>query len=355
LDAPGGTAGSGGAGDSGTDAAGGDIGPGHYPAKGRTGMKSAGCGMPPMGASSNTFTNHKISIPACAACTVPNCPSNCIAPPFVTGGRNAQMTSNGENFLNRDFTIQLPANYQPGTPYPVFYGGNGCGSMPPLSGGAFTVPGTDGAIKVGLQQVGLNSNGNCFADGGIRCAPNIANVADCQNGPEVPYFLAVQNWVEANFCVDMGKEFAGGLSSGAWEALLAGCATATTLRGNYPLAGGLRENRWKCNGPIALFQIVSDVDMNNPVGPLPKIFTIEDSFGSAPDRDEILARNGCVGKATAPYDPKFPACMKYTGCPDTYPVVWCEFAGGSHANPTYNGVNYLNAVAPFMLGLPSAP
>ncbi|HEY2899927.1 MAG TPA: hypothetical protein VGL59_05075, partial [Polyangia bacterium] len=174
----GGAAGSGGAGGSDTDAAGGETGPGNYPPKGRTGTKSAGCGMPPMGASSNAFTNHRISIPACANCTVPNCPSNCIAPPFATGGRDFQMTGNGENFLNRDFTIQLPANYQPGTPYPVFYGGTGCGSMPPLSGGAFTVPGTDGAIKVGLQQVGLNSNGNCFADGGIRCAPNIANVAD---------------------------------------------------------------------------------------------------------------------------------------------------------------------------------
>jgi hypothetical protein len=346
---------SGAVGGSGIDAAASDTGPGNLPAKGRTGMKSAGCGMAPMGASSNTFTNHRISIPACANCTVPNCPSNCIAPPFVPGGRDAQMTSNGENFLNRDFTVELPANYQPGVPYPAFYGGTGCGSTPPLSGGAFTVPGTDGAIKVGLQQVGLNSNGNCFADGGIRCAPNIANVADCDNGPELPYFLAVMNWVESNTCVDMGEEFAGGLSSGAWEALLAGCGTATTLRGNYPLAGGLREHRWKCNGPIALFQIVSDVDTNNPVGPLPKIFTIEDTFGSAPDRDEILARNGCVGKATAPYDPKYPFCMKYTGCPATYPVVWCEFPGGSHANPTYNGVNYLNAVAPFMLGLPPAP
>ena len=113
-------------------------------------------------------------------------------------------------------------------------------------------------------------------------------------------------WVEANFCVDMGKEFVGGGSSGAWEALLAGCGSADTLRGNYALAGGLRENRWRCNGPIATFMIVSDVDTNNPVGPLPKIFVIEDSFGAAPARDEILARNGCVGKATAPYDPKYP-------------------------------------------------
>jgi hypothetical protein len=47
--------------------------------------------------------------------------------------------------------------------------------------------------------------------------------------------------------------------------------------------------------------------------------------------------------------------VKYTGCPATYPVVWCEFAGGSHDNPNYNGVNYLNAVMPFFVGLPPAP
>lgn len=328
---------------------------GNLPAKGRTGMKSAGCGDVPMGAVATSFTNHRISIPTCAPCTVPNCPKNCIAPPFAPGGRDAQMTPNGETLVDRDYTIELPANYDPNHPYPVFFGADGCGPAPPLQGPGFSVPGEDGAIKVGLQQVSLPSVGMCFADGGIRCAPDIANVADCVNGPEIPYFLAVMSWVEANFCVDLGTEFAGGGSSGAWETLLAGCGAANTLRGIYTLAGGLREHRWPCDGPIAAFMMVSDADTNNPVGPLPKLFVIEDTYGSAPARDEILARNGCVGKATAPYDPKYPACVKYTGCPETYPVVWCEFAGGSHDNPNYNGVNYLNAVAPFLMGLPPAP
>ena len=313
-------------------------------------MKSAGCGMSPVGAVSTTFTNHKISIPACATCTVPNCPRNCIAPPFVPGGVNAQTAANGENFLNRDFTIELPANYQPTTPYPVFYGADGCGPKPPLSGAGFSVPGENGAIKVGLQQVG-----DCFADGGIRCAPDIANVGACLNGPEIPYFQAVVDWVEANFCVDLGTELIGGGSSGAWEALLVGCAAANTVRGIYTVAGGLREHRWACNGPSAAFLIASDADTNNPVGPLAKLNVVEDTFGMVPARDEILTRNGCVGKATAPFDSKYPSCVKYTGCPAAYPVVWCEFAGGSHDNPTYNNVNYANAVAPFLLGLPPAP
>jgi hypothetical protein len=313
-------------------------------------MKSAGCGKDIAGATTTTFTNHKISIPACAACTVPNCPRDCIAPPFVPGGVNAQTAANGENFVNRDFTIELSANYDQNTPTPVFFGADGCGPAPPLKGAGFSVPGENNAIKVGLQQIG-----SCFADGGVRCAPDIANVAACVNGPEIPYLLAVQQWVEANFCVDMGQEFVGGGSSGAWEALLAGCGAATSIRGIYSLAGGLREHRWACNGPSAAFMIVSDADTLNPVGPLAMLNTVEDTFGAKPARDEILTRNGCVGNATAPFDAKYPYCVKYTGCPAAYPLVWCEFPGGQHDNPTYNNINYLNAVAPFLLGLPPSP
>ncbi|MDB4980939.1 MAG: hypothetical protein JWM82_1691, partial [Myxococcales bacterium] len=318
--------------------------------KGRTGKRSVGCGKEVMGALTTAFTGHRIAIPTCAPCTVPSCPATCVAPPFVPGGVNAQTAANGENFLDRDFTIELPANYNPDVPSPVFFGADGCGPVAPQKGVGFSVAGENNAIKIGLQQVGA-----CFADGGVRCAPKIANVGACLNGPEIPYLLTVMNWVEASFCVDLGSEFIGGGSSGAWEALLAGCGAASTLRGIYTVAGGLREHRWACDGPVAAFMIASDVDTANPVGPLTKLNVDEDTYGMAPARDEILARNGCVGKATAPFDAKYPACVKYTGCPSAYPVVWCEFAGGSHDNPTYNGVNYANAIAPFLLGLPPAP
>jgi hypothetical protein len=344
------TAGSGG-GNAGSGGGGGAGGAGQS----RAGKKSAGCGMAPNGALATSFTNHRIAIPTCAPCTIPNCPRNCIAPQFAPGGRDAQMTPNGETFIDRDYTIEIPADYQVDKPYPVYYGADGCGPAPPQKGPGFSAPGENGVIKVGLQQVSLASNGMCFADGGIRCTPDIANVADCVNGPEIPYLLAVMSWVEANFCVDLGAEFVGGGSSGAWEALLAGCAATDKVRGTYSVAGGLREHRWACNGPMATFMIVTDLDTNNPVGPLTKLNTIEDTFGAIPARDEILTRNGCVGKTTAPFDAKYPSCVKYTGCPAAYPVVWCEFAGGSHDNPTYNGVNYLNAVVPFFMSLPPMP
>jgi hypothetical protein len=321
----------------------------------RAGMKSPGCGLSPMGATSTAFTNHRFPIAACAPCTVPNCPRNCIAPPFVPGGRNAQMEPNGETFVDRDFAIELPAGYDVNHPYPVMFGAAGCGTQPPLMGPAYTVPNETGVIKVGLQQVTLPSLYNCFADGAMRCAIDLKNVADCDNGPEVPYMMAVIDWVERNFCVDLGQEFIGGGSSGAWEALLAGCAITDKIRGTYSVAGGLREHRWACNGPSAAFMIVEAQDTSNPVGPLMSLNVAEDTYGSAPARDELLKRNGCVGTATAQYDPKYPACVKYTGCPAAYPVVWCEFPMGNHADPNYNGINYLTAVMPFFMSLPPAP
>lgn len=335
------------AGTGGTSAGSGGGGSGNLPM--HTG-KSAGCGKDAMGALEGSFTNHRIAIPPCAACTIPNCPRDCVAPPFVPGGIDAQTAPNGETMIDRDFTIALPAGYDPNQPHVVFFGADGCGPAPPQKGQGFGVPGEDGAIRIGLQQVSP-----CFSDGGIRCAPDIKNVGDCVNGPEVPYFLTVQKWVEDNFCVDLGKEFIGGGSSGAWEAMLMGCATADTVRGFYSLAGGLREHRWACNGPVAAFMIVSATDTANPVGPLAKLNVDEDTYGAAPSRDEILKRNGCNGSGNAPYDAKYPECIKYTGCPDAYPVVWCEFPGGQHDNPNYNNVNYLNAVAPFLLGLPPEP
>lgn len=349
-------AGSGGGGTAGMSVGGngGGGGAGGMSGAGRTGMKSTGCGKAPMGANSTEFTNHRFPLQPCAACTVPNCPKDCIAPPFAPGGRNAQKSANGETFVDRDFAIRLPADYDPNHAYPVFYGGSGCGTsaVPPIHGSGFEVPGEGVAIRVGLQQV-VSDPFSCFADGAIRCSPNIANVADCKNGPEIPYFRAVQKWVEENTCVDLGREFVGGSSSGAWEALLAGCGSADTVRGTFSVAGGLRENRWACNGPSAAFMIVSTPDQANPVGPLAQINTAEDTYGSAPARDELLMRNGCVGKATAPYDPQYPDCVKYTGCPAAYPVVWCELPNGQHTQTNYENVNYANAIVPFLLGLPS--
>ena len=40
------------------------------------------------------------------------------------------------------------------------------------------------------------------------------------------------------------------------------------------------------------------------------------------------------------YDPSYPACVKYTGCPAAYPVVWCPLPGAGHNDSSTGGVNY---------------
>jgi poly(3-hydroxybutyrate) depolymerase len=102
--------------------------------------------------------------------------------------------------------------------------------------------------------------------------------------------------------------------------------------------------------------VAGAADTDNPVGPLVmdmayapanlSAATVNqdiaslDSNGTAPARDAILARNGCVGTATAQYDPAFPLCVKYTGCPANAPVVWCSVTGAGHQSPSYQGVMY---------------
>jgi polyhydroxybutyrate depolymerase len=181
----------------------------------------------------------------------------------------------------------------------------------------------------------------CFADGG----PSIGNRADT---PELPYFRAVLADVEAHYCVDRSKVFVSGNSSGAWEAITLGCAASDVIRGFTSYGGGLRNARPPCKGPVAALLIAGTADASYPIGPLDPSNPVDKvaidrlgSFGLAPARDELLQRNGCVGTATAVWDPAFPLCRQFTGCPPAFPVVWCELPGIGR-NPTLaGGVQYL--------------
>ena len=197
----------------------------------------------------------------------------------------------------------------------------------------------------------------CFADGGSVCAGK-GPVDACVNGPELPYFRAVLADVEAKYCVSLGNVFIGGYASGAWEATTLGCGAANLLRGFVSFGGGKREHRPPCTGPIASLMAASESDVDDPIGPLAMINSSLDSYGLAPERDELLARNGCVGTATAMYSPTAPACVTYTGCPAAYPVVWCPLPTSDQAPAMYQGINYEGTSGPmwkFLSTLPPAP
>jgi poly(3-hydroxybutyrate) depolymerase len=260
----------------------------------------------------------------------------------------AAQSSGSYNFVNRNYAVELPNNYQPGTSYPVLFTAGGCNneSVP-----SFDL-GESGVIKVSLIFVNT-----CFADGGTKCALSAMNDPLCVNTPEIPYFSAVLDEIESKLCVDLGRVFIGGASSGAWEALTLGCVFADRIRGVSTQGGGLRNHLPACTGPLPALMVVSAADAANPIGPLvqdmpyppagltaPQVDTLIedlDSNGSAPERDALLQRNGCAGTITAPYDPKYPECVKYTGCPNAYPVVWCALPDAAHGANDYGGINYV--------------
>jgi len=306
-----------------------------------------------------------LSVPSCG--TGPITPE-CVAPAFSPAGADYLKVAQWD-FNNRNYGLELPKNYDPTMPYPVIMGGGGCTAGPTSLGGGFTAGEGTSAIRVGLSYVG-----SCFADGGVGgktgsgCATDEAHIADCINTPEVPYVNAVLDYIEANLCVDLGKIYIGGLSSGAWEASTVSCALANRIRGMTTVAGGLRINRPACTGPTAAFMIVDGGDNANPIGPmvmnqpLPAVglsgaqvsstIVYLDSYGSAPMRDELLTRNGCQGTATA-VDPAYPACVMYTGCPAAYPVEWCLMPGEGHGGSFYQNVNYGPGAWPFFAKLPA--
>jgi poly(3-hydroxybutyrate) depolymerase len=307
--------------------------------------KSPGCGVAPNGDNPRGFTLHNVDVPVCSGAVS----SKCVSKDFAPGGVVAQ--SNGAyNFAHRNYALQLPTNYDPATPYPLMIGGGGCGGGPSESGGGFTA-GESGAIRVGLSYVK-----NCFADGGVSCAGTAAKKPYCVNTPEVPYFYAMLADVEAKFCVDRSKVFIGGYSSGAWESVTLGCAASDVIRGIVTDEGGLRNHRPACAGPVAALMVVGEVDADNPVGPMVmdmpyapanlgaqqvnNLIQSLDSNGSAPARDAILQRNGCTSDAPTMYDPAYPQCKKYPGCPREYPVVWCPVPNAGHSDNTYQGINY---------------
>jgi poly(3-hydroxybutyrate) depolymerase len=296
--------GAGGSGNAGGTAGGGGTG-------GGSATGTLGCKMnPPDTDSSTKWVKHDIEVSG-------------VDPAFITQyPPNAGTTY---NWTHRNYFLRLPTGYDSSKVYPVTIGSSGCGGPETVgSEGGYaplgTSPGETQAIQVALSYV-LSSAANSDCGGAV--------FADkFPNSPDVQYLAAVVKDVQAKYCSDAGKVFLSGYSSGAFESVQLGCANSDILRGyGVQIGGGLRVNGPKpCKGPIAAMFVVGLQDNENPIGPLAS--PLHDSTGTAPARDEVLKRNGCTDNTTAPWDPAYPDCVKYTSCPAKYPVVWCPIMSG---------------------------
>lgn len=295
---------------------------------------SQGCGKAPTNESPTAFVAHDVNVGG-------------LDPIYLAGGALSQ-TSGPYDFSHRVYTVRLPVNYDPSKAYPVTVGGGGCGgnsqSFAANPGPGFQVVASPNSETI---QVGLAYVNGCFADGG----PGIQNRTDT---PELPYFRAVLADVQSRLCVDTKRVFVSGFSSGAFESQMLGCAAADAVRGISTLDGGLRAARPACKGPSAAYLITDQLDTVNPEGPLAPTSADYQRLGGPgllPTRDDYLQRNGCIGSATAAWDPAYPACVKYTGCPAAYPVVWCSLPLG-HGGSVLNGTDYNKGMWKFLSSLP---
>jgi poly(3-hydroxybutyrate) depolymerase len=291
-------------------------------------------------------------------------------PIYLAGGaiyKDNNLPRGGKyDFQFRPYSVRLPKDYDPTKAYPVVLAGGGCGgnaeNFASNPGGGYQPDNTNSTIQVGLQYLA-----GCFADGGRIFADNMRN-----DTPEVPYVRQVIEEVENNYCVDKSLVFESGTSSGGWESFTTGCGAADLIRAIGPVSGGLRLHRPECAGPQAAIMVEGLQDGANPIGPIVPADANLDSPGSAPARDEILKRNGCVAPDYAfdysdttkkqgsaphePWDPAYPSCVKSTGCPAAYPVVWCALDCGHQCdNETINGTkyNYKDGIWKFFSSLPA--
>jgi hypothetical protein len=320
--------------------------------------KSMGCGKPP-GAND---TDQKFVLKEIHLTGITN-------PLYLAGGKlyqDNQLPRGGKyDYQFRPYSVRLPKNYDPSKAYAVVLAGGGCGgnaeNFAGNPGGGYQPDNSQSTIQVGLSYLA-----GCFDDGGRFFADN--NLKDT---PEIPYVKQVIAEVQNNYCVDKSLVFESGTSSGGWESYTTGCGAADTIRAIGPVSGGLRLHRPDCTGPQAAIMVEGLQDGANPIGPIMPVDGNLDSTGSATARDEILKRNGCVAPdytfdysdttkklGSAPHDvwdPAYPSCVKYTGCPAAYPVVWCALNCGHQCdNETINGqkVDYKAGIWKFFQSLP---
>jgi poly(3-hydroxybutyrate) depolymerase len=194
----------------------------------------------------------------------------------------------------RDWFVFLPPGYDPMKPYPVVYQFHGCSPDKESNNVPIENESKDSAIIVRGRAV-----------------------ADCWDttgeGPDVKFFDAMMDAVEAGYCADVDRRFVAGYSSGSFMTHLLGCSRGALLTGVASIAGG--QTGQGCTGPVAALLIHDSDDQT---------VNISASIGA---RDQYLAANHCAS-TTQPFDPD--PCQQYDGCDAGFPVVWCQTAGHGH-------------------------
>lgn len=194
---------------------------------------------------------------------------------------------------DRSYQVYLPERYQATRRYPVvfrFHGSSGNG----LSGG------------LDIQSVAPADL--------IVVAPDGLNTTWTTGNADIALFDALVSAVGEAYCVDLGRMFAYGFSAGAGFTELLSCVRGNTLRGVAAVEGYDWGRGKSCEGPVAAWLLHDVADTSAPIA------------GGRAARDRLLQQNGCTMES----DPAGESCVRYRGCAEGHPVVWCETEGNGH-------------------------
>ena len=245
-------------------------------------------------------------------------PGNAVIHSLDITGMDAKYTA---GYTHRKYCTTIPKNYDPTKPYPVVFYGPGCGASA-CEGNSF-----QGRTDIFIVQAiaGADAKGDNLVPKGAAPGCFQAGTDSTVDSPEGPYFDQVMASVEATYCIDKGRIFAAGTSSGAWLSNYLACARGNVVRGTAADSGGLQFAHGTCTGGAAVMILPGDATTKSD--------NAKNEIGAAAARDLFIKTNGCSTTPTTMSFDKATNCQVYGGCDS--PVVWCNVGGGHQSGNSF--------------------
>lgn len=238
-----------------------------------------------------------------------------------------------------DHYFIFPTSYDGTKPYPVLFGFHGCGA------------GNRGTSKDNTEWTNL-TNGSGFEMSYVRAIPISADAGGCWNyNTDISRVTKAYDELLANHCVDTGRVFATGHSSGAQfivQILTTNHRTDAqklNFKGVAPVAAS---DYGAMTGPIPVMYIQGKMDKERNNGDGHETVARFRAANTCTDTSMPYSQvMGCQSGTTA----VTPGCISYQGC--KAPTIWC-----SHNDPAYGGTMHgvpcfaVKAMFDFFNGLP---
>ena len=248
-----------------------------------------------------------IAAPGAGAATCPNAGGG---PPPIGFQSALHITSSGQD---RTYALSVPADYDPGHAYALAFGFHGDG-------------GTGGGIRtaLGLEAPANGASIFVYPDATVASGRSFDLETPLATNADMTLVLDILASIESLYCVDPSRVFAAGFSRGAFFANFLNCRLGTQIfraisaqSGSGPYGADYDpQGHFICEATAAAALLIH--------GESDLVVPIADAQYS---RDQWIFANQC-STATTPYEPS--PCVRYDGCSEDKPVVWCAVPGLGH-------------------------